>query len=60
MILDFIRGVARPVVLLLVNGATVGMIFYQIAVPQEWWVLTGGVNAWWFWSRTQEHQKNGG
>jgi hypothetical protein len=55
-----LRGLVRPTVTWWVNvvtGILVMVMVFGIAknpIPQEWWFLVAGIDAWWFGERLLE------
>lgn len=53
--LQCVRGLVRPLVTFAVVAATIAFVYMQMAhewsIPVEWWGMSGGVVAWWFWDR---------
>ena len=58
-ILDFIRGLVRPVITLTVLGSLVGMILLRIPIPDQYWQLAMAVAIFWFATRPPPGNNNG-
>jgi len=51
---NLVRGITRPLLVLIALLATVAFIWYGKDIPPPWWPIVVGAMGWWFYDRWQK------